>query len=149
LASTVSGTGKTLHSEFMMSLSTEQQMLVEQRLANDGKSMLVAYLLLIFLGGFGAHRFYLGRTGSALAMLALLILGFLTIALVVGAFLLGALGIWVIVDLFPATGSCRISPPGPERRPPPDRATAATIPACLPGPLPLPRAIGYRSVPWC
>jgi TM2 domain-containing membrane protein YozV len=79
-------------------------MLVEQRLANDGKSMLVAYLLLIFLGGFGAHRFYLGRTGSALAMLALLILGFLTIALVVGAFLLGALGIWVIVDLFLVPG---------------------------------------------
>ncbi len=49
-----------------MNLTTQQQMLVEQRVTNDAKSPVVAYLLLIFLGGFGAHRFYLGQTGTAI-----------------------------------------------------------------------------------
>lgn len=83
-----------------MALSTQQQMLVEQRVANDAKSMLVAYLLLIFLGGFGAHRFYLGRTGSAVTMLILFILGWITIWILIGSLMLIAVGIWLIVDLF-------------------------------------------------
>ena len=83
-----------------MSLSTEQQMLVEQRLANDKKSILVAYLLWAFVGGFGAHRFYLGKTKSALIMLALLILGAVTLLIYIGIFLLLALGIWLLVDAF-------------------------------------------------
>ena len=32
----------------------------------QSKSVGVAYLLLIFLGGIGAHRFYIGRPGSAI-----------------------------------------------------------------------------------
>ena len=43
-----------------MALTTQQHMLIEQRITNDAKSPVVAYLLLIFLGFFGAHRFYLG-----------------------------------------------------------------------------------------
>jgi len=35
------------------------------------KSRLTALLLLIFLGYFGAHRFYAGRVGSGIAMLAI------------------------------------------------------------------------------
>jgi TM2 domain-containing membrane protein YozV len=79
-------------------------MLIEQRIANDGKSIVVAYLLLIFFGGFGAHRFYLGRTGSAVAQLILLILGWLTFVFVVGIALLLVVGIWVIVDIFLVPG---------------------------------------------
>jgi TM2 domain-containing membrane protein YozV len=33
------------------------------------KSPMVAYLLWWFFGTFGGHRFYLGHTGSAVAML--------------------------------------------------------------------------------
>lgn len=57
------------------------------------KSQGAAYLLWFFLGGFGAHRFYLGRTGSAVAQLMLGLLGW--IPLFLGWM---ALGIWWIID---------------------------------------------------
>jgi len=83
-----------------MALSTEQQMLVEQRLRNEKKSTGIAYLLWFFLGGFGVHRFYLGKTGSAVVMLILFILGWVTLVVYIGAFLLIAVAIWLLVDAF-------------------------------------------------
>jgi TM2 domain-containing membrane protein YozV len=47
------------------------------------KARLVGLLLCWFLGGFGAHRFYVGKVGTALLMI----------------FTLGGLGIWVLIDL--------------------------------------------------
>jgi TM2 domain-containing membrane protein YozV len=44
--------------------------------------MVPAALLCFFLGGLGAHRFYVGKVGTALLMI-------LTI---------GGLGIWVLID---------------------------------------------------
>jgi TM2 domain-containing membrane protein YozV len=64
------------------------------------KSTGVAYLLLIFLGGFGAHRFYLGRTGTAVAQLALNIAGWVFMVVGVGLLFLAILGVWLVVDLF-------------------------------------------------
>jgi TM2 domain-containing membrane protein YozV/ribosomal protein L40E len=46
------------------------------------KSRLAVSLLAWFLGEFGAHRFYLGKIGTAIAML----------------FTLGGLGIWALID---------------------------------------------------
>ena len=43
-------------------MSTETRKLMQFE-ANK-KSVGVAYLLWAFFGGFGAHRFYLGRSGS-------------------------------------------------------------------------------------
>lgn len=83
-----------------MPIDTQQQMLVEQRVANDAKSPLVAYLLLLFVGGFGAHRFYLGATKSAVVMLVLWVLGWITLPIMVGLLPLGIVGVWVLVDLF-------------------------------------------------
>jgi len=55
-----------------------------------GKDWLTTLLLSIFLGYLGVHRFYVGRTGSGIAML-------LTF---------GGCGIWTIVDIIMiATGS--------------------------------------------
>ncbi len=66
------------------------------------KSAGVAYLLCLIFGGVGAHRFYLGSTGTAVAQLVLWILGWLT------AFLAWfPLFIWVIVDLFLIPGIVR------------------------------------------
>lgn len=71
------------------------------------KSTAVAYLLWFFLGGFGAHRFYLGRVGSGAMQLALLLLGGLLSIVLVGFALLAALGIWWIVDAFLIPGIAR------------------------------------------
>jgi TM2 domain-containing membrane protein YozV len=71
--------------------SVRQQLLFEA----NRKSIGAAYLLWFFLGGFGAHRFYLGRTGSAAAQLLLMLLGWIPL-------FLGwvVLGIWWLVDAF-------------------------------------------------
>ncbi|OGN95182.1 MAG: hypothetical protein A2Z75_02225 [Chloroflexi bacterium RBG_13_50_10] len=50
------------------------------------KSRLTTTLLAYFLGVFGAHRFYLGKIGTGLAML----------------FTLGGLGIWALIDFIMA-----------------------------------------------
>lgn len=69
-----------------MALDTARLQLIEQRVANDGKNIVVAYLLWFFLGLFSAHRFYLGRAGSAILQIVLyfVLVGF----------------IWLLIDAF-------------------------------------------------
>jgi len=66
------------------------------------KETSTAYLLAFLVGAFGAHRFYLGLAPSALAMLALTVVGFplLFVLLPVGAILLFAMAVWVALDFF-------------------------------------------------
>ncbi|TBW39274.1 TM2 domain-containing protein [Siculibacillus lacustris] len=64
------------------------------------KSVVVAYLFWFFLGGFGAHRFYSGRTGSGIAQLILVIVGIVLAGVGIGLLLLLPLAIWVLVDAF-------------------------------------------------
>jgi len=47
-----------------------------QRIANDGKSALIAYILWFFFSGLGGHCFYLGYIRLAVAMLVMSVLGF-------------------------------------------------------------------------
>jgi len=61
------------------------------------KTALVAYILWFFLGLFGAHNFYLERTGVAVAQL---ILSLIIVGLVVTI-------IWVLVDAFLIPGWVR------------------------------------------
>lgn len=77
---------------------------LRQRLTFEAnrKSAGVAYVLWFFLGGFGAHRFYMGTIGAGVTQLILLLLGWIP-------FFLGwlVLGIWLFVDLFLIPGTVR------------------------------------------
>lgn len=64
------------------------------------KSAMVAYALWFFLGMFGAHRFYLDRSGSAAAQLLITIVSCFLMVLIIGFFSLFAVGVWVLVDAF-------------------------------------------------
>jgi TM2 domain-containing membrane protein YozV len=50
---------------------------------NTDKRILPAFLLCFLFGIFGAHRFYVGKTGTAFIMIVTL----------------GGLGIWMMIDL--------------------------------------------------
>lgn len=83
-----------------MALTTQDRILIEQRVTNDAKSAGIAYALWFFTGYLGGHRFYLGKTGTAVTQLVLFILGALTAVLAVGLFLIAIVAIWVLVDAF-------------------------------------------------
>ncbi len=71
---------------------TEREILIlRQELENRKKSAAATWLLWFFLGEFGAHRFYLGRVGTGVAMLLTL----------------GGLFIWWVVDIFLISGMLR------------------------------------------
>lgn len=74
---------------------------------SNKKSIGVAYLLWLFLGGIGAHRFYLGSVGLGLFQLALCIIGVLTSVIGIGFLFLSPLCIWVLVDAFLIPGMTR------------------------------------------
>jgi TM2 domain-containing membrane protein YozV len=71
-------------------LDARQLMVVESEVRNQGKNMIVAYVLWYFLGIFGGHRFYMKKTGSAVAQLILTIT---IIGIIINA-------VWWIVDAF-------------------------------------------------
>lgn len=71
------------------------------------KELTVAYLLLFFLGTVGAHRFYLGRNGTAIAMLSLTVVGAVTALVLVGFVLLAAVAVWWFIDIFLTPGMVR------------------------------------------
>ncbi|WP_367294833.1 TM2 domain-containing protein [Levilactobacillus yonginensis] len=76
-------------------LTDQELMLVNSDVEKNAKSPVVAYLLWWFTGFMGGHRYYFGKTGSAVAMT-------LIFWLLVWVFGLGALinGIWMLVDVF-------------------------------------------------
>jgi TM2 domain-containing membrane protein YozV len=64
------------------------------------KSGLIAYLLWFFVGMFGAHRFYLGSTGPAIAQLVITLLSILLCIVGIGILGILAMAIWVLIDAF-------------------------------------------------
>lgn len=81
-------------------MTMQEQLLIEQRVTNEAKSPVVAYLLLIFLWGFGAHRMYLGHWVSGLIMLALWGIGWLTAPILIGWLPIAFVSLWVVLDMF-------------------------------------------------
>lgn len=66
------------------------------------KSVGASYVLCLLLGGLGAHRFYLGHTGTAIVQLILGLLGFVLVFLT-----WIPLWIWLLIDLFLIPGMVR------------------------------------------
>lgn len=66
--------------------------------AVSDKSKLVAALLCFFLGWLGMHRIYLGHVGTGIVLILLNVLGFLTLGIIVGFFLLCVAVLWEIID---------------------------------------------------
>lgn len=90
-----------------MALSVEEKMLIEQRVTNDAKSAPVAYLLWLFASWVSAHRFYCGKTKSAVVQLVLFWFGLLTSPFIIGLPILLGVAIWVVVDVFLISGWVR------------------------------------------
>lgn len=61
----------------------QQQLLRETRYNAEKRSIGIAYILFFVAGGFGAHRFYLGKIGTAFLFI----------------FTFGGLGLWWLWDL--------------------------------------------------
>lgn len=81
-------------------LTHDERMLVNMELQRKGKNIVLAYFLLALFGTLGVHRFYLGRSGTAIFQLVLTIFGWMTVWFIVGFVPLITVGIWLIVDLF-------------------------------------------------
>ena len=77
---------------------------VKNEVSRKGKEVWIAYLLWFIGGTLGVHRFYLGETNTAVAMVITFVIGWATTVILVGFLILGVLGIWVIVDLFTIPG---------------------------------------------
>ncbi|MER5170348.1 TM2 domain-containing protein [Thioclava sp. GXIMD2076] len=75
-----------------------RQLYVEQRVANEKKSALIAYLLWFFLPMLGVHRFYLGRWMSGLIMLILFGIGTALAVILIGYIPLAFVGLWWLID---------------------------------------------------
>ena len=52
-------------------------------MANSSKGFVPTLILCLFLGGFGVHRFYVGKIGTGILMLCTI----------------GGLGVWALIDL--------------------------------------------------
>ncbi len=63
------------------------------------KDVGTAYVFAILLGGFGAHRFYLGQIGPAVGILVLWCVGAMLTFVAVGFLMILAALIWWIVDM--------------------------------------------------
>lgn len=84
----------------MSNLNNEKIQVINPEYKTQKKSMLVAYLLVIFLGTLGLHRIYLGKSISGILQLLLTAIGSVTLLFLVGVIPLLIVALWVFVDLF-------------------------------------------------
>ncbi|WP_411842484.1 TM2 domain-containing protein [Salinicoccus sp. HZC-1] len=81
-------------------LSTRDLTILSSEMDRVQKTKGIAFILWFFLGGFGAHRFYMGDIGYGTAMAAVTVIG----AILTLGMSLFVTGIWVLVDAFLISG---------------------------------------------
>src|SRR5579871_343165 len=85
-------------------LNPQELALFESEMNKRRKSVGLAYVLLLFLGGLGVHQFYLGFPKLAVAQLVCFIVGIFTVLIGVGVVFLAFTSVVAIVDLFLTPG---------------------------------------------
>ena len=104
-------TQKTFDNERMSNSNDSNQSLIKQNSSGNNispKSRLVAMLLALFIGSFGAHNFYLGKQSLAISQLSIFLIsmifmfGYMSTGLIIymAIYTIATLvvGIWVLVD---------------------------------------------------
>lgn len=71
--------------------TSQELQLLSSEMSRNEKSPVVAWMLWVFFGGLGGHRYYLGKIGTGIAM----------------TFTFGGFGIWTLIDLFLLSGLIR------------------------------------------
>lgn len=79
----------TINLQAKQQLDSQQLMILQSELDKRGKSKTPAWLLWLFTGGIGGHRYYMGDIGYAVAM----------------TLTLGGLGFWSLIDAFFINGA--------------------------------------------
>jgi TM2 domain-containing membrane protein YozV len=77
-------------------LSTEQQLMINSELDKKKKSKGIAFLLWVFLGTLGAHRFYLGDIGLGIGMIVVWAISWFLLFI--------PIVIWALIDVFLISG---------------------------------------------
>lgn len=81
-------------------LTNEEKIVVNSEVSKNGKNIVVAFLLTLFVGTLGIHRLYLNKNGTGIALASMTIVGWLTSWLIVGLIPLAITGTWAFIDLF-------------------------------------------------
>lgn len=76
-------------------------------LMTDIKSPITALIFSIFLGELGVDRFYTGHKELGFTKLALTVIGYITLFIVLGIFLLIGAYIWKLIDCFLIMKACK------------------------------------------
>ena len=71
------------------------------------RTLAIAYVLALVLGGLGAHRFYLNEKGTATALLLVTLSSVALMVVAVGFFTIWISIVWVLADLFLMPGLAR------------------------------------------
>jgi TM2 domain-containing membrane protein YozV len=76
----------TFSTPFVVNMNDQQRAAFQAQMARTQKDEVLGVLLAVFLGTFGAHHFYLRRTGMGICYCFLSVTGFSTIAGFIEAF---------------------------------------------------------------
>lgn len=85
-------------------MSSKDLAILNSEMDTAKKNKGIAYVLWLFTGSLGGHRFYSGDIGIAIGMLSFFIINFLFLGWITLGVSFLILGLWVIIDAFLLSG---------------------------------------------